>query len=223
MEKVWAEYDVKKANDLLDKLGLTKNADGSRKRPDGQTLEVTVEHTDPVGSPSEDAHNRVKKYWDAIGVKTNIKYVERSLYMEHNHNGDLQIGSWSFDRCSVVKADPGRWLGTIDDGPWAPNYGHWYLQNAFKKEEPPQDHPIRKIWDLWEKTQVEPDEVKRNALFQQILGIHKQAPYAIGTVGEKVQPLIVSNNFHNIPDGFIADDTLRDYGLVNPPQFFIKK
>ena len=65
--------------------------------------------------------------------------------------------------------------------------------------------------------------MKRNALFQQVLGIHKQAPYAIGVVGEKVQPVIVSNTFHNMPDGFIADDTLRDYGLVNPPQFFIKK
>lgn len=223
LEKVWTEYDVKKANDLLDKLGLTKNADGSRKRPDGQTLEVTMEHIDTPGSPAEDAHNRVKKYWDAIGVKTNVKFVERSLYTQHVNNGELQIGQWGFDRCSVVKADPGRWLGSIDDGPWAPNYGHWYLQNAFKKEEPPQDHPIRKIWDLWDKTQVEPDEVKRNALFQQILGIHKQAPYAIGTVGEKVQPLIVSNAFHNIPDGFIADDTLRDYGLVYPSQFYIKK
>lgn len=223
LEKMWVEYDPKKANDLLDKLGLTKNPDGSRKRPDGQPLEVTVEHIDPVGSPAEDAHNQVKKYWDAIGVKTNIKFVERSLYTQHVNNGDLQIGQWGFDRCSVVKADPGRWLGTIDDGPWAPNYGHWYAQNAYKKEEPPPEHPIRKIWALWEQTQVEPDEVKRNALFQQLLGIHKQAPYAIGTVGEKAQPVIVSNNFKGMPDGYIADDTLRDYGLVNPPQFWIKK
>ncbi len=223
LEKVWTEYDPKTANDLLDKLGLTKNPDGTRKRPDGQTLEITLEHINTPGSPDEDAVNRVKSYWDAIGVKTNVKYTERSLYTTHVNDGNIIMGQWGFDRCSVVKADPGRWLATIQDGPWAPQYGNWYNKAPYKQTEPPADHPIRKIWSLWDKTQVEPDETKRNALFQQLLGVHKQAPYAIGVVGDKVQPVVVSNNFHNMPDGFIADDTTRDYGLANPSQFYIKK
>src|SRR5262249_30348246 len=122
----------------------------------------------------------------------------------------------------VVKAARGRGLGTIQDGPWAPQFGNWYNKAPYKQVEPPADHPIKKIWDLMDQTRVEPDETKRNALFQQLLGIHKQAPYAIGVVGEKVVPLIVANKFHTIPDGFIGDDTLRDYGLVNPSQFYIK-
>ena len=102
-------------------------------------------------------------------------------------------------------------------------YGAWYDQNAYKKEEPPADHPIRKIWQLWDQCQVEPDEAKRNALFQQVPGVHKEHPYAIGTVGEKVSPFIVKTTFRNFLDGFISDDTLRDDGLLNPAQFFIKK
>jgi peptide/nickel transport system substrate-binding protein len=223
MEKAWANYDPKTANDLLDKLGLTKGSDGVRKRPDGKPLEVIVEHTDAAGTPAIDQHNLVKKYWDAIGVKTTVKFVERALYEQHTHNADIQIGSWGFDRSSVVKADPGRWTGEIDDGPWAPAYGHWYDKSPYKQTEPPADHPIRKIWDLWEKTQIEPDEAKRNALFQQIIGVHKEHPYAIGTVGEKVSPMIVSNNVQNVLGGFIADDTLRDDGLINPAQFSFKK
>ncbi len=222
MEKIWTEYDPKQANALLDKLGLTKGPDGVRKRPDGKPLEIIVEHTDAQGSPSVDAHNLLKKYWDAVGIKTTIKYVERALYEQHVHNGDIQVGSWGFDRASVVKADPGRWLGTIDDGPWAPTYGHWYAKSPYKQQEPPQDHPIRQIWSLWEKTQIEPDEAKRNATFQQIIDIHKQHPYAVGIVGEKPSIGIVKNNFHNIKPGFIQDDTLRDWGLINPQQFFIK-
>lgn len=223
MEKAWAEYDAKKANDLLDKLGLTKNPDGTRKRPDGKVLEVTVEHTSVAGSPDDDAHQQVKKYWEAVGIKTNMKYVERSLYEQHVQNSEIEIGYWGFDRCSVVKADPGRWTGVIDDGPWAPSYGHWYSGATGKKEEPPADHPIREIWKLWEQTQVEPDEAKRNALFQQLIAVHRRAPVAIGTVGEKVAPYVVANNFRNFTEGFMADDTLRDEGLVNPQQFFIKK
>ena len=223
LEKKWAEYDPKLANDLLDKLGLKKGADGVRQRPDGKPLEVTITHTSNQGDRSNDAHELIKKYWLAIGVKTNARYVERTLYEQLWQNSEIEIGYWGFDRASVVKADPGRWTGTIGDGPWAPAFGHWYNKAPYKKEEPPADHPIRKIWELWEKTQLEPDEAKRNAHFKGLLDIHKQHPYAIGVVGEKVSPLIVSNNFRNILDGYIADDTLRDTGLLNPQQFFMKK
>ncbi|HEU5329883.1 MAG TPA: ABC transporter substrate-binding protein [Thermomicrobiales bacterium] len=223
LEKAWTEYNPDQANSLLDKIGLTKNPDGSRKRSDGKPLEITVEHTTIAGSPEDDQHQRVKAYWEAIGVKTNMKYVERSLYEEHVHNAEVQLGYWGFDRCSVVKADPGRFLGTIDDGPWAPAFGHWYAQSPYKKTEPPQDHPIRDIWKNWEATAAEPDEAKRKADFQKILDIWKQHPYAVGVVGEMVVPMVVRNNFRNILDGYIDDDTLRDSGLLNPQQFYLKQ
>lgn len=219
--KMWAEYDPKKANDLLDKLGLTKGSDGIRKRADGKALEVVVEHISPTGSPENDQHELVKGYWAAIGIRATMKAVERSLYEEHCRTGEIEIGNWGFDRSSVVKADPGRWLGTITDGPWAPTYGNWYAKAPFKQEEPPADHPIRKIWDLWDRVQVEPDEARRNALFQELLGVHKAAPMVIGVVGEIVAPQIASNAFGNTIAGYIADDTLRDYGLISPQQFYL--
>jgi hypothetical protein len=36
-----------------------------------------------------------------------------------------------------------------------------------------------------------------------------------------VSPMIASNKFRNVLGGFIADDTLRDSGLINPQNFFI--
>ncbi|RLT30083.1 MAG: hypothetical protein DWI50_01365 [Chloroflexi bacterium] len=69
--------------------------------------------------------------------------------------------------------------------------------------------------------QVEPDEARRNALFQELLGVHKAAPMVIGVVGEIVAPQIASNVFGNTIAGYIADDTLRDYGLISPQQFYL--
>jgi peptide/nickel transport system substrate-binding protein len=223
LEQKWAEYDAAKANQLLDQIGLAKGPDGFRRRPDGKTLELNVEHISIAGSPEEDQHNRVKAYWEAVGLKTNVKFVERSLYEQRYRNSEIEVGNWSCDRCSVVKADPGRWLGYIGDGPWAPAYGFWYDKQPYKQIEPPADHIIRKMWDNWDKCQVEPDEAKRNALFQDILNLHKQAPYQIGVNGEKVVPTIVSKNFKNFREGYVADDTLRDIGLLNPQQYFIAK
>lgn len=219
----WAEYDPDTANALLDGLGLKRGADGVRVRSDGKPLEFIVEHTSGTGSKDLDQHEFVRRYWAAIGVKATMNYVERSLYEEHVHNGDVEVGYWGFDRLSVIKADPGRWTATIDDGPWAPLYGHFYSASPYAKAEPPADHWIRKIWNLWEQTQQTADEATRNATFQQIIDIHKQAPNVVGIVGEMVSPFIVSTNFRNFLGGFIADDTLRDDGLLNPVQFFIQQ
>ena len=57
---------------------------------------------------------------------------------------------------------------------------------------------------------------------QQLLDIHKEHPFMIGTVGEDPQTVIVKNNFFKVGGGFISDDTLRNVGLLNPVQFFMR-
>jgi len=219
-EKKWAEYDPATANKLLDDLGLKKGADGIRLRPDGKPLEITIESQDTPGSQAADEGDRIAKYWTAVGIKTTFKIVERSLYTEHYQNGTIEVGRWGCDRNSIVMADPGRYIGITQDGPWAPLYAAWYAKSPTKQVEPPADHPIRKIWALWDQCQAEADETKRNALFKQLLDIHKEHPYMIGTVGEAAALWIVSNKVRNVPDGRIEDDTTRDEGLATPCQFF---
>ena len=62
MEQAWTQYDVKKANELLDGLGLKKGADGVRQRPDGKPLEVTIDSMSPQGTPGSDANELVAKH-----------------------------------------------------------------------------------------------------------------------------------------------------------------
>jgi peptide/nickel transport system substrate-binding protein len=222
MEQQWARYDPTRANMLLDQLGLTRGPDGIRLRPDGHPLAVTIEHSSTPGASINDQHELVRQAWTDVGINTSIKGVDRALYTQHYQNGDIEVGYWSWDRASANKADPGRWLAYQDDGPWAPLWGHWYQQNAYTKQEPPADHWIRTMWDLWGKVQVEPDEAKGQALFMQIIGMHHDAPVAVGIVGENVSPMVARNNFRNVKGGYIQDDTLRDYGLLDPPTFFLK-
>jgi peptide/nickel transport system substrate-binding protein len=224
-EKKWAEYDVATANKLLDELGLKMGADGkTRTRPDGKPLQITIETMSTTGSATNDEAQRVAGYWTAVGVKTTVKQVERSLYEQHCHNGELDCGhtDWGMNRNSIVMADPGRYTGATDDGPWAPLYAHWYTKSTYKQVEPPADHPIRKVWDAWDKTQLEPDETKRNALFKSMIDIHKEQPWNIGTCGENPTLWIARNNFRNVPEGRINDDPLRDEGLGQPFQYYFE-
>ncbi len=230
-ETMWTEYDTDLANQLLDDLGLDqRDGDGFRKYADGDTLSFTITYTDVLGLITPDEIQLVEDYWRAVGLKVSQEVVERSLYEQRTRSGDIDVGVWYVDRSSVVKADPGRYLGTVNDGPWAPLFAHWCAAQVtpnpadyqYPTEEPPEGHPVRQIRDLWEKTQVEPDEAKRNGYFKALLDIHKEHPYMIGTVGEDPQPVIVKDNFFNVGGGFISDDTLRNVGLLKPVQFFMR-
>ena len=221
-ESRWVEYDPDRAMALLDDIGLATDADGFRLRPDnGERIRFAIMHRSQTGTPGADEAGLVENYWRAIGLEVNQDVVERSLYEERVRSGDVDVGVWGVDRSSIVIADPGRMLGTVDDGPWAPLYGHWYLGEAStrKKEEPPADHPIREIWRLWDQARIEPDEEQRNALFQQLLDVHKAHPWQIGTVGEGTTVVIASNDLYNVPDGYINDDTLRSPGYAQLAQF----
>ncbi len=229
LANMWVEYDPDQANALLDGLGFTeRDGEGYRLR-DGERLGFTITYTEAL-SMNPDEVNVVAGYWEAIGIKVSQEVVERSLLEERNRAGDIQMGFWLCDRSSVVMADPRRYTGVLDDGPWAANYAIW-LADVFYGDgtttrgaamEPPPDHPIRKIAELWNQIQSEPDSDTRDQLMQQLLDIHADHPYMIGTVGEDAAPVVVKNNFFNVGSGFINDDTLRNIGIARPKQFFIR-
>lgn len=221
-ETRWTEYNPDQANQLLDDMGLTeRGSDGFRLRPDGQPLVVTILFQSGLNQMADEV-TLVEGYWEAIGININQELVERSLYQQRVADGDVDVGVWSADRNSVVMADPSRYTAEQSDGPWAPLYGAWWAKLPRASEEPPKDHPIREIWRLWEATRAEPDEATRNDYFKQMLDIHKEHPYMIGTVGENPQPFIKRNNVGNIIGGLIWDDTLRSPGGVNPCTWYFK-
>ncbi|HON73086.1 MAG TPA: ABC transporter substrate-binding protein, partial [bacterium] len=221
-EKMWAEYDPKRASEILDKMGLNKkDKEGFRLRPDGKTLTLTITFPSGVFGAWSDVLEMVEKYWKAIGIKVALQPVERSLYVTRCNAGDLEIGVWNFDRNAAVMSDPGRLLGTVTDGPWAPLYGQWYSTGGKGGEEPKGD--IKKIYDLWDKVTVTADENQRDRYFKEIINLHKRNIWMIGTVGELPQPVVVKNNFRNVPDGLVWDDTLRAPKNARPEQFFFKQ
>jgi peptide/nickel transport system substrate-binding protein len=218
----WTEYDVDRANQLLDEIGLTaRGSDGFRLRPDGSPLVITILFQSSFANIADEV-TLVEKYWETVGLNINQELVERSLYQERVDNGDVDIGVWTADRNIIVMADPSRYTGQQSDGPWAPLYGAWWAKQPRAAEEPPADHPIREIWRLWEAAQSEPDEAKRNELFTQMLNIHREHPYMIGTVGESPQLFIRKNNVGNIQGGHVWDDTLRSPGGINPVTWYFK-
>ncbi len=223
-DKAWAQayaqYDPGRAKILLDAMGLKVGKDGFRIGSDGKPIELVVSFTTYPGSAMS-TMELIKSYWEAIGIKTIIKQVDRSLYTTQCNSGDIEIGVWVLDRMSNVAISPGRLLGTWTDGPWAPLYARWYWTKGQEGEEPTGD--IRKIYDLWDEFNRTVDARKRDTIIRQIIALHRKNIWIIGTVGGIPQLVIVNNKLRNVPDGILWDDPFRSELNSFPEQFFFKQ
>jgi peptide/nickel transport system substrate-binding protein len=107
------------------------------------------------------------------------------------------------------------------DRPWASGYGtFWSDPTNPAAVEPPADHFIWKIWEIWDKVTVEVDPDKQNELFFQILDIWAEEIPMIGVLGELPSLCIVKNGVHNFVEGFPNDDTTGDENVYNTETYF---
>lgn len=223
LSNAFIEYDPDKANALLDEAGYSKKgADGIRLWKDGSgPVSFIIEGTAQAGSPDEDAVQTMVKYFADVGVKATYKAQERSLYTERYNANEIDSAFWGGDRTLLPIVAPWIFLGSMIDRPWAAAWGLYYNNpkdpNA---EEPPADHFIRKIWEIQDQIDVEPDDAKRTKLFQSILDIWAEELPMIGIVGELPSPTVVKNGFKGFKAGFPNDDTTEDENLLNTQTYY---
>lgn len=223
LSDAYIEFDPDEANALLDAAGYTeKDAEGYRTYPDGETISFTIECTDQPGSPTEDAVQQIVKMWADVGVKCAFKYAERSLYEQHFNANEIEAAYWGGDRTVLPLAPEAPiFRGTMLDRPWAAGYGHWWSDPTSPGSvEPPEDHFIRKIWEIWDEIAVEVDPDKQNELFFQILDIWAEEIPMIGVLGELPSLAIMKNGFKNFVEGFPNDDTTGDENIYNTETYF---
>ena len=217
-EKKWTEYDPERAVALLDEIGLGVGDDGMRLGLDGQPLRMQILHSQLGVQSRQDEIGQWIRYWREVGLNVTEDGVERSLYQERAANNQLDIGHWDHDRSLMLQADPRSYIGDSPQQTYARKFNQWRLGSELG-EEPPADHPIVRIWALWDAASTEPDAEKRAALMDELIAVHAEAPMAIGTLGELPGPVIVSNRMINVPDGIISDTSLRNVRVANPEQF----
>jgi peptide/nickel transport system substrate-binding protein len=219
------EYDPERANALLDGAGYAeKDAEGFRLWNDGsgETLSFIIEGTAQPGTADEDAVNQVIQYFAEVGVKATYRGVERALYEEHYGANEIEAAWWGGDRTVLPLVAPIIWVGTQPDRPWAVAWGFWRTAPDTNPaaEEPPADHWIRTIWDLWDQCATEPDAERRDQLFFQILDIWAEELPMIAYLGELPAPIIVKNGIRNYLEGMPIDDPTGDEHLLNTETYF---
>jgi peptide/nickel transport system substrate-binding protein len=218
----YLDYDVAKANQMLDQIGLDKKGpDGIRLRPDGKPLSMTWE----VSNTSQqwiDTAEQFKKYWGAVGVDIGVKSEERGLRQQRVTTADHDVTNWGGDGGIDAILGPYWYMAFASFNSHATQWALWYESNGAKGEEPSE--PAKKQMELYEQVKTTAEDAKQKELMKQLLDIAADQFWIMGvsTPGESYG--IVKNNFKNVPKQMYASgQEYSNPGASMPEQYFMQK
>jgi peptide/nickel transport system substrate-binding protein len=218
------EYDPDTANALLDEIGLEKDSDGARLRPDGEPLLINLIYAIQWGDPA--LHELAKEYWEALGVRVELKEVSTEAYraMAANNDHDIQVTNSGLETEAPLYSNPFRLYPPFGDAALEPLFGapwvEWHNSNGEQGIEPPDD--IKPLWDLtdqWKSTLPGSDEY--SSLGQQLAQVQVDRGMIIGTITSSPALTIVSRRLGNVPQLTInAFEYYRTYPFRTDQWYF---
>jgi len=224
--KKWSTLDIKKANEMLDAIGLAKkDGEGFRVRTDnGQRLRIQVQ-TVRAFLPWPNQLEMIAQQWKKIGIQADVKEVERTLAMTRVLNNEHHIMVWNNGGTELFYLFP-RHAIPVDptEAYMGPEFAQWYASNG-KQGRKPDDPNLLKIFDLFRSAAGQQAE-ERYKTAQEIWKILVDQQYGIGTVGQSAALMgvrLVSNKLGNIASRVCIAQHCRVPGGSHPEQWYYKQ
>ncbi len=160
------EYDVDRANALLDELNLAWDANGEwRLRADnGEQFVLFTE----IGGEGHRAGewDFIIDMWRDVGIEVKYKTVDHDLYAQHLLANDLDIGTWGAGGPSEAVSHAVYPIRLVPPWHWRPccalagiAWYDWWESGGEKGEEPPAI--IQELYDVLDEWKNEPLATER--------------------------------------------------------------
>lgn len=233
----YVKYDPALAEQILDEAGYKKGPDGKRTMPDGSPLQIQVTYgaNATPGGEHLSKNERLVRDWQAIGIDAVLTPIPGEGADEKWRAGEIPMKTeWEVGDGPNHLVFP-SWLVADETERWAPLHGRGYTLRgtASEKEEldknpwdrnPPRINPtdpdympaIAKLHELFDKSKVEPDAMKRHQLVWDMIKVHiEEGPFFTGTIANPPRIILVKKGLMNVPT---RDDLLKEGlgGFVNP-------
>jgi len=218
----WAEFDLTRANKMLDGLGLTaRNDDGIRLLPDGRPMELIIE-TAGEDTEQTDVLQLVHDTWRELGIKIYPKPLQREVLRNRIFAGTTLMSVWSGleNGIPVVDMPPSELAPTDQQQLQWPRWGQYYQSNG--EAGTPIDMAIpQHLADLNEAWNTAPNKARRREIWDEMLSIHADQVYTIGVVSGVLQPVVVSDSLRNVPEkGIYNWEPGAHFGIYRPDTFW---
>jgi peptide/nickel transport system substrate-binding protein len=218
------EYDPERANEILDEIGLVKGADGFRTRLDGSPFTINLIYAIQWGDPA--LHELAKEYWEAVGVKVELKEISTEAYraMASNNDHDIQVTNSGTEVEAPLYSNPFRLYPPFGDaalepltgGPWM----DWHNTDGAQGIEPPDD--IKPLWDMTDEWKSSlPGTDTYITLGQQLVEVQLKHFFIIGTITSPPAVTIFSRALGNVPQYTVnAFEYYRSYPYRTDQWYF---
>jgi len=218
--RAYADFDVERANALLDEMGLEWNAARTHRLwPVSKEPMVIPFDIVEMAVPVMPIHELVAEFWLKLGIEVQTKSITRNLLTQKILANEEPMSLWRGDEASdILFLRRPKFFCPLDgdESCWGVLWGRWYNTKGEQGEEPPEI--IRVLYDwLDEYMLTDSMEPARKVLESQAEHI-----WTIGTVGNSPHPLVVRNQLRNVSEtGFWGWDSLWTYPEY-PEQWFFR-
>lgn len=222
LRTAWAQFDVRRANALLDAIGLTRrNEDGIRLLPDGRPMDLIVD-TSGESTEETDVLELVRDTWRELGIAMFPRPSQREVFRKRVFSGKSMMSVWSGLNNGIPTPDmsPSELAPTTQEQLQWPMWGQYYELNRNGGEAPslPDVQELARLFEQW-RTATSVDERRRAWL--RMLAIHAEEVYTIGIVTHALQPVVVRDGLRNVPaDGVYSWDPGAYFGMYHPDTFW---
>lgn len=221
----WASYDPDQANALLDEIGLQKRgANGIRYIPDGRQANITIESAGE-STLETDVLELITDYFRQIGVALFIRNSQRDIFRSRVVGGDVMMSAWQGMDNGLPSADmpPTQLAPTSNDQLQWPVWGLYYL-SGHKQGKPADMAAVERLSQLLDAWLLTTTTEQRAQIWEQMLEIHADQVYSIGTVNGTLQPVVKSDRLQNVPDdGLYGFEPMSYLGVYMPDTFWYKE
>ncbi|MEM6824089.1 MAG: ABC transporter substrate-binding protein [Pseudomonadota bacterium] len=220
--QAWAQFDPDQANRLLDEAGFSpKGLDGQRNLPDGRLAGILVE-TAGESSVETDVLELVTDHFRRIGLPLWTRSSQRDIFRSRILAGQVIMSVWTGLDNGVPTADmpPVELAPTSDDQLQWPVWGVWYLSGE-RQGKPPDMPEAKRLVALVKQWKRSRSTAEREAIWHEMLALHADQVFSIGTVKGAPQPIVRARDLRNVPDealfGYRPTSML---GVYNPDTFW---
>jgi len=224
-QKASTEFDIDKANELLDELGLSKrDKRGVRLMADGRPLEILIQ-TAGESTEQTDVLQLIHDSWLQAGVKLYSVPSTREVFRNRIFSGEAVMSIWSGLANALPTADssPAALAPTNQYQYQWPKWGLYYESNG-KSGEKPDDPLLNELLQLNHQWRLASDRAEREKIWLKMLKIHSEQIFTIGVISGVRHPVVVNNHLHNVPQkGFYDIKPSAYFGIYKPDTFWFSE
>ncbi|MEM8791306.1 MAG: ABC transporter substrate-binding protein [Pseudomonadota bacterium] len=221
----WTQFDLERANAMLDEIGLTeRNAAGVRLLPDGRPMEIVIE---TAGERREvaDTLELVAATWSKLGLRLLVRPLDRDILRNRAYSGRSMMVAWYGWNNGVPTARAAPFeLAPVDQSNFTwPVWGQHFqtMGDMGKPPDVPEAQRLLDLFEIWSKSYT---DAEKEAVWREMLAIHADQIFVIGTVSRAPMPVVAHATLMNVPDdGLYAWDPGAQLGIHRMDEFFFEE